>query len=308
MKKIEQILGVIRFPFLLLTPCCMSVGVATGFREVKTLDWVPIFLALFGGLCAHLSVNTFNEYFDYRNGLDSKTTRTLFSGGSGVLVQYPQMAPFALLLALGSLGITIGIGIFFLFKRGIGLLPIGLLGILTIFFYTPWITRHPWICLIAPGFGFGTCMVLGTHFVITGSYSLEALAGSFVPFFLVNDLLLLNQFPDVEPDREVGRRHFVIVFGRRKSALVYAVFLLLVYVWVLAGIFIGFFPKGTSLAFLTLPLALLTIRGVLKKVEDVSRLIPSMKINVILNLVTPVLFAVGYGMGDRRVHFFLNFQ
>lgn len=293
MKKLHQILGLIRFPFLLLTPCCMSVGLATGFREVKTFELRNIFLAILGGLCAHVSVNAFNEYFDHRNGLDSKTHRTLFSGGSGVLVQYPQMAPVALGLALGSLAVTFGIGIFFLFYQGIGLLPVGLLGIVTLLFYTPWITRHPWICLFAPGFGFGTCMVLCTHFVSTGAYSWNALASSFIPFFLVNDLLLLNQFPDIEPDREVGRRHFVIVYGRKKSAKVYVLFLLLVYAWIFIGILMGVFPKGTSLAFLTLMPAFWAIRGVLKNAEEVSRLIPIMKINVMLNLVTPVLFAIG---------------
>jgi len=294
MGKIRIILGLIRFPFLLLTPCCMSVGVATGFREAQTVDWGYLFLAFLGGLSAHLSVNALNEYLDYRSGLDTKTQKTLFSGGSGGLTQCPQMAPVALGLALGGLVVTIAIGIFFLFTRGIWLLPIGALGILTIIAYTPWITRHFWICLFAPGIGFGTCMVLGTHFVITGSYSWTALAASFVPFFLVNDLLLLNQFPDVEPDREVGRRHFVIVFGRKKSAKVYGLFLLLVYTWIFGGILAGLFPKGTSLAFFTFIPALLAIRGVLKNAEDVARLIPFMKINVALNLFTPLLFAIGF--------------
>ena len=35
--------------------------------------------------------------------------------------------------------------------------------------------------------------------------------------FLVNNLLLLNQFPDVQADQSIGRRHFPLVAGRRAA-------------------------------------------------------------------------------------------
>lgn len=38
-------------------------------------------LAFIGLLLAHISVNVFNDYFDYRSGIDLETKRTLFSGG-----------------------------------------------------------------------------------------------------------------------------------------------------------------------------------------------------------------------------------
>ncbi len=47
------------------------------------LSWA--LLALLGLLLAHVSVNVLNDYFDYRSGVDLKTQRTPFSGGSGIL-------------------------------------------------------------------------------------------------------------------------------------------------------------------------------------------------------------------------------
>ena len=38
-------------------------------------------LAFIGLLLAHISVNTLNDYFDYRSGIDLETRRTPFSGG-----------------------------------------------------------------------------------------------------------------------------------------------------------------------------------------------------------------------------------
>jgi 1,4-dihydroxy-2-naphthoate polyprenyltransferase len=53
-------------------------------------------------------------------------------------------------------------------------------------------------------------MVMGTDFVLTGEYSWTAFIASLVPFFLVSDLLLLNQFPDALPDQRIGRKNIYL--------------------------------------------------------------------------------------------------
>ena len=42
-------------------------------------------LAFLGLLLCHIGVNVLNDYFDYKSGIDLKTKRTPFSGGSGIL-------------------------------------------------------------------------------------------------------------------------------------------------------------------------------------------------------------------------------
>ena len=180
-------------------------------------------------MAAHISVNAFNEYCDFRSGLDGRTVRTPFSGGSGSLPEKPGMARWALLTAGLTLAITAGIGVYFLLIRGLALLPVGCLGFVVIVAYTPWLTRRPILCLLAPGVGFGPLMVLGTQFALTGEYSWNGFVASLVPLFLVSNLLLLNQFPDVLADRSVGRRHVLILLGPRGGSLIYSLFLLLNY-------------------------------------------------------------------------------
>ena len=51
---------------------------------------------------AHLAVNMLNEYFDFKSGLDFKTQRTPFSGGSGTLPANPHLARQALTTAIVS--------------------------------------------------------------------------------------------------------------------------------------------------------------------------------------------------------------
>ena len=218
-----------RLPFLILTPACVLLGLGTAVWTAGTVSIPLAVLAFVGALCAHISVNAFNEYFDFKSGLDLTTKRTPFSGGSGTLPGNPAVAHLALRIAWITFAITGLIGVYFLYIRGLYLLPIGLLGLLIIFAYTPWLTHNALLCLIAPGLGFGPLMVMGTDFVLTGAYSQTAFIASLVPFFLVNNLLLLNQFPDVEADRGIGRKHFPIIVGTRISAFVYGAFLLFTY-------------------------------------------------------------------------------
>ena len=121
---------------------------------------------------AHISVNTLNEYFDFKNGLDLITTKTHYSGGSGALPQNPEMVSSVFSASAASIIGTLMIGIFFIWKYGSGIVPVGIVGLILIITYTGWINRHPFLCLIAPGTGFGFLMVTGTGFVLQGEYTL----------------------------------------------------------------------------------------------------------------------------------------
>jgi 1,4-dihydroxy-2-naphthoate octaprenyltransferase len=283
--------------FLILTPACVLLGLGTAVWTSDGVSAVSAVLAFVGGLAAHISVNAFNEYFDFKSGLDLTTRRTPFSGGSGTLPADPATAGGALATAVISLVAVAGIGVYFLLLRGWQLLPLGVIGILTLVIYTPWVTRSGFLCLIAPGLGFGTLMVMGTDFVLTGAYTWTAFVASFVPFFLVNDLLLLNQFPDVEADRRVGRRHLPIVIGRRASSVVYTSFLILTYVTIVAGVAGGLLPRMCLLGMATIPLAVPASIGAWRFADDVEKLGPTMAINVGINILTPALVAVGLLVG-----------
>lgn len=297
LNNLSNIFGPMRLPFLILTPACVFLGLGTAVWSEGRVSIFYFIAALVGAIFAHISVNAFNEYFDFRSGLDSKTERTPFSGGSGTLPGKPELARQALIIALVAFSITGLIGIYFLWVRGFALLPLGILGLFIVFAYTPWFARNPLLCLIAPGLGFGTFMVMGTDFVLTGHYSWTAFIASLVPFFLVNNLLLLNQFPDVEADRSIGRRHFPIVIGRRSSSLIYGAFLLLAYLSIVLGVMLNLLPCTSLIGLITLIIALPVFSGIYRNTGDVKKLIPFMGLNVVINILTPALIAIGLLLG-----------
>lgn len=293
MRNLKPLLGTMRLPFVILAPVCAIVGLGTAYATTGHINWLYFVLAAIGATSAHISVNVFNEYFDYRTGLDARTQRTPFSGGSGSLQAYPELASKALLLGWVTLAIPALIGLFFTLTWGWAALPLGLCGLILLYGYTAWMVKSPMLCLLAPGLGFGPLMVLSTNFALTGGYSVQAFVASLIPFFLVSDLLLLNQFPDVEADRSVGRYHYPIAIGRKGSAYIYVGFLIAAYVVIVVGVLFGWLPRFSLIGLLTIIIAVQIIRNVLSNPEDISRLVPSMGQNVIVNLTTPLLLAVG---------------
>lgn len=293
MAAIKYMLGPMRLPFLILTPACVALGFGTAIWTQGHVSTFQVIMVLVGAIAAHVSVNAFNEYFDFKSGLDFHTQRTPFSGGSGTLPANPHMAKHALIIAIATFGVVVTIGFYFLIARGPALLPIGAMGLFLLVFYTPWIAHHPYLCLVAPGLGFGPFMVIGTHVALTGSYSWTALVASLIPFFLVSNLLLLNQFPDVEADRDAGRKHMPIVIGRRASSLLYVGFLVMAYLALIWGVYSQHLPRASLVGLATVVLAVPVSIGAYRYAENVKKLIPSMGINVAINILTPALVSIG---------------
>jgi 1,4-dihydroxy-2-naphthoate octaprenyltransferase len=289
----QNVVGVTRPNFLILTPLSILLGVSSALLAGYEIDLSILTAVLLGGVMAHVSVNALNEYADFQSGLDFKTVKTPFSGGSGTLIENPHLADQARLIGILSLGITILCGFYLVLVTGWQLIPIGLVGVMIILFYSGWINRHKLMVLISPGLGFGPLMVIGTHYAMTGDISLTPILLSLIPFFLVNNLLLVNQIPDIEADKTVGRMNYVITLKSKQIALIYLLFILLAYLTLVLTVLTGLLPWATLLALLP---GLLTY-GVYKSVRsyqgDIDSLIPSLGKNVIITLLTPALLTLG---------------
>jgi len=292
--KFQHVLATSRPKFLILTFCCLSLVFATVVSENISINYLHVALVCIGALAAHISVNMLNEYQDFTSGLDLQTERTAFSGGSGTLPMKPELATLVQRVAIGSLVLTILIGFYLLLvSGGWSLFLISLLGVLLIYFYTNKITHSPMLCLIAPGLAFGPLMINGAYYVLSGHYSVGVFFTSLIVFFLVNNLLLLNQFPDLEVDKKFGRCHLPILIGKKKSAWVYVGFLVATYAVLLLNVALSFLPLYSLLGLLPLPLAVLAAKTAVNYADDLDKLKPALALNVVISLATPVLVAIG---------------
>lgn len=298
MTRLEAFLGVSRAPFLILSPLCVLLGFALAWVEQNAtgasgLSLLTLLLTLVGGLSAHIAVNALNEWSDYRSGLDKLTTRTPFSGGSGTLLQAPEWLNFALGVGLFAVGLTVACGLVLTLRSGPGLWLLGLIGVLIILTYTPYINRRPLLCLIAPGVGFGTLMVTGAHYAAAGQFSAAGWAVSLPMFFLVSNLLFLNQFPDIEADRQVGRHHIPMAIGKTRAARVYVLMLGAAFISIGLSVALELLPPGALLGLLPIVPGVILARGVLQHAEDIERLKPFMGLNVVVTLAVPACLSLG---------------
>ena len=268
-----------RPPFLPLAVLCVALGAALAHHLGTPLRLDRLILIATAALCAHASVNQFNEYADFHSRLDFHTRRTPFSGGSGALPGFPPAGIAVLMTATALLVLTIGIG-FSLALEAPLLWPLGITGVLIVVSYTPWLNRQAWLCLLAPGTGFGAIIVAGSYLALGGNPVDSTLAIIWVPFALVNNLLLMNQYPDMSVDRAHGRRHFPIRYGLPASNLVYGFFMLTSASLILSMVQRDCLPTAALLALAPLALSLPALAIVIREGVQSSRLRTALALNV----------------------------
>jgi len=292
-----------RANFLFLAVFLNAIGIGLAYKYLPAgshLQIMDIMLIILGTMAAHISVNLFNEYSDYRTGIDMNTNRTPFNGGSGMLVQGFTRPRAVLAAAIGTLIFALSIGIYFSFVSHWFLFIIIGIGAISIVAYTDVLAKYLMGELFA-GLSLGSLVVIGTYVALTGSsfftivelIPLEVWLLSIPPGILTALLLFLNEFPDMEADKQGGRNHLLIRFGRKTGAIIYTIGAILTYLIIIALPLLGISSYWIYIALLPLPLVFVNIRTTLKYNNDMARLIPALGGNVITILATDLLLAGG---------------
>jgi 1,4-dihydroxy-2-naphthoate octaprenyltransferase len=288
--NVSAIAGVARAPFLLLPVTLVAAGTGAA-AYLGQHDWILAALALLGLVGLHVAVNALNEASDYKTGIDFKTKRTPFSGGSGTLPGERLSYGKAVTTGLVGGAIGVGVGVYFLTIVGTKLIPILAVGALAVFFYSEFLARA-YVGELFAGLGLGALPVIGTALVQTGDYDALAVAASLPAFFMTFNLLFLNEFPDEQADREGGRRNLVLLLGRPKAAMLYALFGILVPVSLIVAVALDYLPMLSLIAMLpSLILLPKPLSWAFRQPRDPVP-IPALGANVIWNLSTNVVLAL----------------
>jgi 1,4-dihydroxy-2-naphthoate octaprenyltransferase len=288
----------LRAPFLTgsLTP--VVLGTCAARRDTGSIQVPQFVLALLGAAFLHLGANIANDYYDHRSGNDEANRRFVrpFSGGSR-LIQEGLLEPgHVLRAALLFYAAAVAVGVCLAWSVGPGILAFGILGILGGFFYTapPLRLGYRGWGELAIGFEFGVLSTLGGYYVQTRRLTFEAFLLSLPMAFLIMAVLWINQFPDYEADRQVGKRHWVVRLGRRRSVWVYAALLSGAYAVIAAGLAAGRFPLPAALGLVTAPLAARALLVATRAAEEPRALAPANAATILLHLATGLLLSAGY--------------
>jgi len=303
MSSIRVWVAQVRANFLLLSVFLVLIGLAFSVKYPPesgiSFNYLHAFLLVTGVVLTHISVNLFNEYSDYHTKIDFNTTRTPFSGGTGMMVSGQTRPKDVLMVAIVTLVIAFAIGLYFTIVSHWSIMILAVIGAFSIVFYTNLLARIMLGELFA-GLALGTLVVLGTYISMTASpgtpvnmlVPAEVLWLSIPPGILTALLLFINQFPDMEADIAGGRKHLVIFLGKKKSAWVYAAGMFLTFAIIFILPLIGLSSFWIYLALFPIPLAVKASLTALRYGENNSRIVSALVNNVLTVLSTDLLIAV----------------
>jgi len=292
-----NLVSITRANFLPLTIVIVLAGLAAAFYSHRSILPIDAALVMVGALLTHASVNAFNNYFDYRSKIDAKTPKTPFSGGVDILVKGMMKPSEALTVCLFTIICAALIGVYFLVRLFNVLLPLIVYGAIIIVFYTPILSRVPAVSEVVAGSGFGL-MGLGVYVTQTGLIDAVGIAILIPITILVALLLFLNEFPDAEVDRVGGRRHIVILLGKKGSAWLYVAGQAATYASIIVAVAVGAAPFPVLLSLLSLPIAYKAGRLTLKNYNRTRDLVPALGSNVLFILSTITLMACGFAVAS----------
>ena len=291
MSRVAAYLGVARVPFLALPVVLVALGTAAAVADGAPFRWGRALVALTGLVALHVAVNVLNEVSDARTGIDTRTRPTPFSGGSKTIPEGRLSPRAALAFGLAMIAVGCAAGGWFLAVVGWPMVPLLVVGAVLVLGYTDLLARIG-LGEIGAGLGLGALPVLGAALVQDGRLGPTAVAAAVPSFLLTFDLLLLNEFPDVEADRSGGRHNLVLALGPTLAALVWAVAALLVPATILGAILLGILPGWAALGMLPSVLLVRPLRWALAGAPGEIP-IPALAANVTWNLATHALLALG---------------
>lgn len=140
-----------------------------------------------------------------------------FSGGSRILTQGFLPPWFALFLGYGCLlgAILFGLYLYFQYKTGQWTLLLGGMGIFSGYFYSskPFQWAYRGLGEMIIGFSYSWLPIATGFYLVTGFFHREILLLSIPVGLSIFNVILINEFPDIEADRMVGKRNLVVRFG-----------------------------------------------------------------------------------------------
>lgn len=191
--------------------------------------------------CAHLSVSYSNDYFDAEG--DRTTEPTLFSGGSKVLVEHPELRPLSRALAVGLIAASLSLGATFIWLYAY---PAWFMGFIVLGNLMGWYYSAPPLRFASRGLGELSTMVTAGlllpamgYLVVAGALDAEFLA--VLPATMLYGLVfIINvQVPDIESDLLAGKGTLVARRGRPWAFGVTGVLLLAATAYLVAMAVVG---------------------------------------------------------------------
>lgn len=185
----------------------------------NNVNWTPAAICLVFAVLAQIASNFANEYFDYTAGRDRAGREGPRRG-----VTEGDITPRAMLVALlATLALACCSGLSLVAWGGWWLIAVGLAVAVGVFMYStgPYPLSTHGLGEVAVVFFFGLIPVNMTYYVETLQWSWTVAAGGLAIGLLGANVLIINNYRDIDDDRAVSKRTLAVKLGRRAMPWLY---------------------------------------------------------------------------------------
>lgn len=269
------------------TPVLIGTALALPFDNIH----VPVFLAmLLASIIIQAATNLFNEYYDFKRGLDTEES----VGIGGATVHYGVEPKVVLFLAIAFFAAAVPLGIYICMNSSWWVAVIGICCMAAGYFYTggPYPIAYTPFGELAAGTFMGLVLILLSFFIQTGTVTTVSVLVSIPISILVAAILMANNIRDLRGDKAHGRHTLAILLGHRNAVRFLAGMFTVSYTWMLVLVCFGVVSPWLLLVFLSLPKAAKATKLFVGK-KEAAEMMPAMKVTSQTHTIYGLLTVVG---------------
>ncbi|WP_410502561.1 1,4-dihydroxy-2-naphthoate polyprenyltransferase [Exiguobacterium acetylicum] len=269
------------------------VGTAVVAPRVESLR-LDLFVAmLIASMLIQIATNLFNEYYDYKRGLD--TEESVGIGGS--IVRDGFKPGTILAFALTLYGISALLGVYLCIETSWWLLVVGLISMFVGYIYTggPLPIAYTPFGEVVAGFFMGYIIIAISAYLQIGYVPTEAVAISVPVAILIGSILLANNIRDLDNDKVNGRKTIACLVGHRRAVYVLIGFFAAAVLSLVIAVLAFEVSWFALLALLSIPLMIKAVRLFWEDLPP-EKLMPGMaqtgKVNTIFGLLLAISLVI----------------
>lgn len=264
-----------------------------------TINWLLFVAMMVACLALQIATNLFNEYYDFKRGLD--TAESVGIGGG--IVRHGLKPKNVLTVAILLYIFAAIIGVYICASSSWWLVVVGLFGMAIGYLYTGGplpIAYTPFGELFA-GALMGSGFVLISYFIQTGTVTLLSFMISIPAMILVGAINMSNNIRDIEEDTKGGRKTLAILLGRDAAVMALANAFFISYLWIIILIVIGDLSAWALVVLLSLPKPISAIKAFRNGVKEPALMRTAMKSTALTNTLFSFLLSIGL-----FINYFIN--
>lgn len=258
------------------------------------LDFLLFAAMLLASVFIQMATNMFNEYYDFKRGLDTEDS----VGIGGTIVRNKVNPKTILNLALCLYGVSVLLGIYICMQTSWWLAAVGLISMAIGYFYTggPYPIAYTPLGELFSGVIMGMLLVLIAFYIQTGTVTERSVLLSIPSVLLVAAIMMANNIRDLEGDKLGGRKTLAILLGRTTAIRIQSGFFIVAYAWIIGLVVFSGLTPWSLLVILCVKKPIRAIK-IFKQFELPLQVMPAMKYTAQTNTFFCLLLAIGLLIG-----------